>query len=84
MPGWMNHKLESRLLREVSATSDNNLRYANDSTQMAESKKELKSLLMRVKDKSKKACLKLNIQKIKNMASGPITSRQIEGNKWKQ
>ena len=51
MPGWMNHKLESRLLREVSATSDKNLRYANDSTQMAESKKELKSLLIRVKDK---------------------------------
>ena len=51
---------------------------------MAESEKELKGLLMRVKEKSKKAGLKLNIQKVKILASGPIISWQIEGNKWKQ
>ena len=51
---------------------------------MAESEEELKSLLMRVKEKSKKAGLKLNIQKVKIIASGPIISWQIEGNKWKQ
>ena len=54
-----------------------NLRYADDTTLMAESKEELKSLLMRVKDKSEKAGLKLNIQKTKTMASGPITSWQM-------
>ena len=57
----------------------NNLRYADDTTLMAESKKELKSLLMKVKEKSEKAGLKLNIQKTKIMASGPITSWQIDG-----
>ena len=56
----------------------NNLRYADDTTPMAESKEELKSLLMKVKEKSEKAGLKLNIQKTKIMASGPITSRQID------
>ena len=56
----------------------NNLRYADDTTTMAESKEELKSLLMKVKEKSEKAGLKLNIQKTKIMASGPITSRQID------
>ena len=56
-----------------------NLRYADDTTLMAESKEELKSLLMKVKEKSKKAGLKLNIQKTKIMASGPITSWQIDG-----
>ena len=58
-----------------------NLRYADDTTFMAESKKELKSLLMKVKEKSEKADLKLNIQKIKIMASDPITSWQIDGEK---
>ena len=57
----------------------NNLRYADDTTLMAESKEELKSLLMKVKDESEKIGLKLNIQKIKIMASGPITSWQIDG-----
>ena len=57
----------------------NNLRYADDTTLMAESKEELKSLLMKVKEESEKAGLKLNIQKTKIMASGPITSWQIDG-----
>ena len=57
----------------------NNLRYADDTTLMAESEEELKSLLMKVKEKSEKACLILSIQKIKIMASGPITSRQVDG-----
>ena len=61
-----------------------NLRYADDTTLMAESEEELKSLLMKVKEESKKADLKLNIQKIKIMASGPITSWQINGKQWKQ
>ena len=74
MPGWTKHKLESRLLGEI-----NNLRYADDTTLMAESEEELKSLLMKVKEESEKAGLKLNIQKMKIMASGPITSWQIDG-----
>ena len=57
----------------------NNLRYADDTTFMAESKEELKSLLMKVKEESKKVGLKLNIQKMKIMASDPITSWQIDG-----
>ena len=59
----------------------NNLRYADDTTLMAESKEELKSLLMKVKEESEKADLKLNIQKTKITASSPITSRQIDGEK---
>ena len=57
----------------------NNLRYADDTTLMAESKEELKSLLMKVKEESEKTGLKLNIQKMKILASGPITSWQIDG-----
>ena len=57
----------------------NNLRYADDTTLTAESEEELKSLLMKVKEKSEKSGFKLNIQKTKNMASGPITSQQIDG-----
>ena len=57
----------------------NNLRYAGDTILMAESEEELKSLLMKLKEESEKAGLKLNIQKIKIMASGPITSWQIDG-----
>ena len=57
----------------------NNLRHADDTTLMAESEEELKSLLMKVKEKNEKVCLKLNIQKTKIMASGPITSWQIDG-----
>ena len=75
MLGWMKHKLESRLLEEIT----NDLIYADDTTLMAESKEELKSLLMKVKEESEKAGLKLNIQKIKIMASSPITSWQIDG-----
>ena len=70
MPGWINHKLESKLLGE----NINNLRCADDTTLMAESEEELKSLLMRVKEKSEKVDLKLNIQKTKIIASGLITS----------
>ena len=75
MPDWMKHKLESRLPGEMS----NNLRYAGNTTLMAESEEELKSLLMKVKEKSEKAGLKLNIQKMNIMASSPITSWQIDG-----
>ena len=57
----------------------NNLRYTNDTTLMAESEEELKSFLMKVKEESEKICLKLNIQRTKIMASGPITSWQIDG-----
>ena len=72
----MKHKLES-ILQEV--ISINNLRYAADTTLMAEIKEELKSLLMNVKEESDKFGLKLNIQKTKIMAFGPITSWQIDG-----
>ena len=64
---------------KIAGRNINNLRYADDNTPMAESKEELKSLLMKVKEENKKAGLKLNIQKTKIMASGPITSRQIDG-----
>ena len=76
MPGWMNHKLKSILLREVSITS-----CAGNTTLMAKSKEELKSLLMTVKEESEKAGLKFNIQKTKIVASSPITSWQIEEGK---
>ena len=62
----------------------NNLRYVDDTTLMAESEEELKSLLMKVKEESEKVGLKLKIQKTKIMASGPVTSRQIVGKQWKQ
>ena len=64
---------------KIAGRNINNLRYAGDTTLMAESEEELKSLLMKVKEESKKAGLKLNIQKTKIMASGPITSWQIDG-----
>ena len=73
--GWKKHKLESRFARR----NINNRRYADDTTFMAESEEELKSLLMEVKVETEKAGLKLNIQKIKIMASGPITSWQTDG-----
>ena len=69
MLGWKKHKLESRLPGKISITSD-----ADGTTLMAESKEELKSFLMKVKDESEKAGLKLNIQKTKIMAPGPNTS----------
>ena len=65
----------------IAGTNTNNLRYAEDTTLMAESKEEPQSLLMIVKEESEKTDLKLNIQKTKIMASGPITARQIEGGK---
>ena len=71
----MKHKLESRF----PGRNINNLRYADDTTLMAESEKELKSLLMKVKEESEKVGLKLNIQKTKIMAFSPITSWQIDG-----
>ena len=64
---------------KIAGRNINNLRYANDTTLMAESEEELKSLLMKMKEESKKAGLKFNIQKAKIMASGPITSWQIDG-----
>ena len=64
---------------KIAGTNINNLRYADDSTLMAESEEELKSLLMKVKEESEKVGLKLNIQKMKIMASGPITSSEIDG-----
>ena len=75
MLDWMKHKLEKRLLGETSRTSD----MQTVSPLMAESEEELKSLLMKVKEESEKAGLKLNIQKMKIMASSPITSWQIDG-----
>ena len=69
---------------KIAGRNINNLRYADDTTLMAESKEDLKSLLMKVKEKSDKAGLKLNIQKTKIMAFGPITSLQIDGKQWKQ
>ena len=66
---------------KISGRNINNLRYADDTTLMAESKEELKSLLMKVKEESEKVGLKLNIQKTKIMTSGPITSWQIEQEK---
>ena len=70
----MNHKLESRFQRNI-----HNLRYTDDMNLMTESKEELKSLLMKVKEESEKVGLRLNIQKTKIVASGPITSWQIDG-----
>ena len=69
---------------KITRRNINNLRYANDTTLMEESKEELKSLLMKVKEESEKVGLKLNIQKMKIMASGLITSWQIDGEQWKQ
>ena len=70
MPGW---------IVKIARGNINNLRHADDSTLMAEREEELKSLLMKVKKESEKSGLKLNIQKMKIMASGPVTSWQIEG-----
>ena len=64
---------------KIAGTNINNLRYADDTTLTAESEEELNSLLMKVKEESEKVSLKLNIQKTKIMASGPITSWEIDG-----
>ena len=69
---------------KISGRNIDNLRYTDYTTLMAESKEELKSLLMKVKEESEKVGFKLNIQKTKMMASSPITSWQIDGKKWKQ
>ena len=69
---------------KIARRNINNLRYADNTTLTAESKEEVKSLLMKVKEESEKVCLKLNIQKTKIMASGPITSWQINGKQWKK
>jgi len=70
---------EAQARIKIAGRNVNNLRYADDTTLMAESEEELKSLLMKVKDESEKVALKLNIQKMKIMASGPTTSWEIDG-----
>ena len=79
IPGW---KAQTGI--KIARRNTNNLRYADDTTLLAESEEELKSLLMKVKEESRKAGLKLNIQKAKSMASSPITLWQIDGEQWKQ
>ena len=69
---------------KIAGRNINNLRYADDTTLMAESEEELKSLLMKMKEESETVGLKLNIQKTKIMAFGPITSWEIDGKQWKQ
>ena len=69
---------------KIARRNINNIRYADDITLMAESEEELKSLLMKVKEESEKAGLKLSIQKIKIMTSSPVISCEIDGGKWKQ
>ena len=76
---WNVGLYEAQAWIKIAGRNINNLRYAGDTTLMAESKEELKSLLMKVKEESEKVGLKLNIQKTKIMASGPITSWQTEG-----
>ena len=78
MLGWMKHKIR------ISGRNISNLRYADDTTLLAECEEELKSFLMKVKKESKNVDLKLNIQKTKIMASSPITSWQKVGKQWKQ
>ena len=75
MPGW----ISAQAGIQIVGRNINNLRYADDTTLMAESEEELKSLLMKVKEESEKAGLKLNIQKMKIMASSPIMLQQIDG-----
>ena len=75
---------EAQVEIKIARRNINNLRYADNTTLMAESEEELKSLLMKVKEENEKAGLKLSIQKTKIMASGPITSWQIDRKQWKQ
>ena len=75
---------EAQAIVKIAWRNINNLRYADDTTLMAENEEELKSLLMKVEEESEKVGLKLNIQKTKLMASSPITSWQIDGKQWKQ
>ena len=81
---WNDELDEAQAGIKISGKNINNLRYADDTIFMAESKEELNSLLMKVKEESEKAGLKLNIQKMKIMASGRITSWQIDGKQLKQ
>ena len=81
----MNTRLdEAQAGIKIARRNINNLRHADDTTLMAESKEELKNLLMKVKEESEKVGSKLNIQKTRIMASGTITSWQINGKQWKQ
>ena len=83
----LNARLDETKARiKIARRNANNIRYANDTTLMAESEEELKSLLMKMKEEREKVGLKFNIQKTKIMASGPITSRQVDGKnmKWNQ
>ena len=80
---WNTRLDEAQAGIKIARRNISNLRYADDTTLMAESE-ELKSLLMKMKEKSEKVGLKLNIQKTKIMACGPITSWQIDGKQWKQ
>ena len=75
---------EAQAEMNIARRNINNLRYADDTTLMAESEEELKILLKKLKEESEKIGLKLNIKKTKILASGPITSWQIVGGKWKQ
>ena len=75
---------EAQAIIKIAGRNINNLRYADDTTVMAEGEEELKSLSLKVKEENEKVGLKLNIQKTKIMASGPITSWQIDGIQWNQ
>ena len=74
---------EAQAGKKIAGRSMNNLRYADDTTIMAKSEEELKSLFMKVREESEKVGLKLNIQKTKIVASSPITSWQVDGKQWK-
>ena len=75
---------ETQAGNKIAGRNIKNLRYADDTTLMAESEEELKSLLMKMKEEREKVGLKLNVQKTKIVASGPISSWQVEGKQWKQ
>ena len=81
---WTSKLDESQAGMKIAGRNVNNLRYADDTTLLAESEEELEGLLVKVKEESEKAELKLSIQKMKIMASSPITTWQIDGKKWKQ
>ena len=81
---WNARVDEAQAEIKISGRNSNNFRYADNTNLMAESEEELKSLLMKVKEESEKAGLKVRIQKTKIMASSPITSWQIDGEQWKQ
>ena len=81
---WNTGLDEAQARIKIARRNINNLRYADDTTLMAESEEELKNLLMEVKEENEKVDLKLNIQKTKITASGPISPWQIDGKQWKQ